>query len=41
MKTKLGKSAWTRRLIGILAAVLLLAASAHLAAGQKNKKLEN
>jgi len=37
MKTKLGKSAWTRRLIGILAAVLLLAASAHPAAGQKNK----
>ncbi len=38
MKTKLGKYAHARRLIGIQAALLLLAASAHPAAGQKNKK---
>ncbi|MGA8012991.1 MAG: nuclear transport factor 2 family protein [Candidatus Acidiferrales bacterium] len=37
MKTKLVESARARRLVGILTAVLLLAASAHPAAGQKNK----
>jgi ketosteroid isomerase-like protein len=37
MKTNLGKSSRARRLIGILAALLLLAASAHPAAGQKKQ----
>ena len=37
MKTKLGKSARTRRLIGFLAAFLVFATSANAAAGQKNK----
>jgi ketosteroid isomerase-like protein len=37
MKTKLGKPSRARQLIGVLAALLLLAALAHPAAGQKNK----
>ena len=38
MKTNLVKSAWIRRLIGILAAIVVLSVSGSLAAAQKSKK---